>query len=103
MPRPYALVLLTNAELRYDSTVTLDVLLLKVVEKITSSADHFEKTASGMMILLVVLQMFGKIRNSLGKDSYLDFRRTCVVFAETVSLDDSCLFFLEHHDKYTPL
>ncbi len=103
MPRPYALVLLTNAELRYDSTVTLDVLLLKVVEKVTSSADHFEKTTSGMMILLVVLQMFGKIRNSLGKDSYLDFRRTCVVFAETVSLDYSCLFFLEHHDKYTPL
>lgn len=102
MPRPYAWFLLTNTEFCYDSTVTLDVLLLKVVEKVTSSTYHLEESASGMVILLVVLQMFGKIGNSLCEDSYLYFGRTGVVFAETVSLDDSCLFFLEHHDLLHP-
>ena len=100
---PMSALLLTDTELSYDSTVAFDVLLLEIVEKVTSSTYHFEESASGMMILLVVLEMFGKVGNSLCENSDLNFGRTCIILAEAVCLDDSGLFFFEHHDKYTPL
>ena len=102
MTAPPRSALLSDTELSDYSTVTLDVLLLKVVKKITSSSDHFEETASGMMILLMVLEMFGEIGDSFGEDSDLNFGRTGIIFAEAVSLDDSSFFFLEHHGYIHP-
>ena len=50
--------------------------------------NHLKKAASGMMVLLVGLQVLGKVVNSLGENSDLYFGRTCVAFVESVLLDD---------------
>ena len=95
-------ILLTDSELSDYCTVTLDIFLLKVVEKVTSSSDHLEESASGMMILLMVLEMFGEVSDPLCENSDLNFGRTGIIFAETVCLDDSSFFFLEQHGYIHP-
>ena len=95
--------LLTETELLYDSTVSVDVLLLELTEEVTSVTNHLEKTSSGVVILLVDLQMFGKVVDSLGENCDLNLRRTSIVLACFVSCDNRSFFFFLHHSKNTSL
>ena len=85
--------LLSESELCYDCTVALDILLLKVVEQVSSVTYHLKQTASGVVILLVNLDVFGQLVNSLGEDSDLNLRRTRVVVVQAVSFDNRGFFF----------
>ena len=93
--------LLTDSELLDQSTVSVDVLLRKVVKKVTSAANHLEKTSSGVVVIVMVLEMSVEVVDSLCENCDLNLGGTCVVLAELVSFDDCVLFFLEHHNKYT--
>ena len=95
--------LLTDSELLDQNTVSVDVLLSKVVKKVTSAANHLEKTSSGVVVVLVNLKVFVKVVDSLCEDSNLNLGRTCVVLALLVSFDNSCFFFFAHHNKSTSL
>ena len=72
--RPTALSydLLTQAELCNDCTIAVDVLLGEVVEKASALADHHQKAAAGMVVLLVLTQMLGQGVDPGGEDSDLD-------------------------------
>jgi repressor of nif and glnA expression len=87
--------LLTETELIDYSTVSVDVLLLEISEKVTSVTYHLEKTSSGVVVVLVGLEVSGKIVDSSCKDSDLDLRRSCVIFVGSVSLDNGCLFIFQ--------
>ena len=89
--------LLSQTELCNDSTVSFDILLHEIVEEILSLTNHFEKTATAVVVVGVLLQMFGKVRNSLGEDSDLDFRRAGVAFVDSVVNDDLLLYFFLKH------
>ena len=67
-------LLLTETKLCYDSTVTLDVLHLKVSEKITSVTDHLKQATTRMMVIMIGLQMLVKLVDATGKNSYLHLR-----------------------------
>ena len=54
-------------------TIAVNVLLLEVAEKSATMTYHLEKTATRVMILLVNFKMFGKVNDTIGEDSNLDF------------------------------
>ena len=57
---------------------------------------HLQKTTAGVVILLVNLDVFGELVDSLSENSDLNLRRTCVVLVKAVSprLRKSFLLFL---------
>ena len=59
-PPLFLLRLLSQTELFDNGTVTVNILLLKIVEKVSSVTDHLQQTASGVMVVVVVAQMLGE-------------------------------------------
>ena len=87
----------SEAELLYDSAVTLDIVVLKIAEKIAAVADHLVKTAAAVVVLLVDLKVLGEGVDAMCEDRDLNLGRTCVALVCLVSLDDSLLFCLSDH------
>ena len=85
-------LLLSETELLNDSSVSLDVNLLEVVEEVSSVTNHLEETTAAMIVLVVALEMLGEVSYSVGKDSDLNLGRTCVTLVSCV-LFDNCLLF----------
>ena len=87
------LELFADAEFLNDVFVRLGIVALEVVKQTTTSADHHEKTATGGVVLLMGLEMFGQFANPLAQNCDLDLwaagvGRVCAVLA------DNALFFL---------
>jgi len=96
--RPFGLLkLFTKTEFFYDRTIAFDVFLLEVVKKVSSLTNHLVHTATAVVIVVVVFQVFGKFVDSGCENSDLYFGRTCVFFVCLVSNDD-CLFCVFLHD-----
>ena len=91
------LTLPIEAELCNDCTIAVDVLLGEVVEKASALADHHQKAAAGMVVLLVLTQMLGQSVDPGGEDSDLNLGRTGVAGMGCVLLDNGSLFFFAHH------
>jgi hypothetical protein len=87
----------SDTEFCNDCTITFDVGFHKVVKKVSSFTNHFEKAAAGMVIFFVLFKMLGKVSNSFGKNSDLNFGGTGVGFVKSVSNDYFGFFFLSHH------
>ena len=85
-------ILLTNAKFFDSSSVSFDVLGLEVVEEVSSLTYHLKKASSGVMILLVYLEVLGKVVDSLSEDSDLYLGRTSIGLVSSVSFDNSSLF-----------
>ena len=83
--------LAAQAETLDQGAVTLDVDLLQVVEKTTTIADHEQQTATGVVIVLVELQVLGEIGNALGEQCDLDLRGARVTLMGSVLSDDVLL------------
>jgi len=90
--------LLTDAATLDDRTVTLDVVLEKVVEELSSLTDHLLHTSAGVVVLGVLLKVLGELADSLGEDSDLYLGRTGVAFVGSKFLNDVLLVFLCDHD-----
>ena len=88
--------LLSQTKSRYDCTISLDVHLFEIVEKTSSVTDHHKKTATAVMVVVVLLQMLGKRVDSAGEKGYLYLGRACVAFVRSILLDDGKLFFFGH-------
>ena len=85
--------LLTDAELFDYSAVSFNIVLLQISQQVSSVTYHLQKTTAGVVILLVNLDVFGELVDSLSENSDLNLRRTCVVLVKAVSLDYGSLFF----------
>ena len=90
---PFSPEVLTDTQLCDYCAVALDILLLKVVEEVPSVTYHLQKPAAGVMILLVDLDVLGKLVDPLGEDSDLYLGRARVLIVLTVSFDNCCFFF----------
>jgi hypothetical protein len=53
--------------------VFLNIFIFEIVEKTAPLANQFQQPLTGMMILLVDLEMFGEILDSIGQQSNLHF------------------------------
>ena len=65
--------------------------------------NHLQKAATGMMILLVLLQMLGEINDASGQNCNLNLRGTSVTLMNCVLLNDFLLCFLWRHAKIPPI
>jgi len=88
--------LLSQAELADDRAVTLDVVLLQVVQQTSSVTNHLLQTAAAVEILLVSLEVLGQVSDAVGQDSNLYFRGTCVTLVGSILLDDVEFYFFLH-------
>ena len=88
--------LLSQAELADDRAVTLDVVLLQVVQQTSSVTDHLLKAAAAVEVLLVNFQVLGQVSDAVGQNSNLYFGRTCVALVSSILRDDVGFEFLLH-------
>ena len=86
----------TNTELRDKRTVSFNIALIKIGEKISSVTYHFKKTSARMIVLLMDLEVSGKLVYPRGKNGDLHLRGTRVSLVGGVFGDDSLLFSLCH-------
>ena len=89
--------LLTQTQTLDGCTVTLDILLLQIVEQITAATNHLQQTAIRMVILLVILQMGIQVIDATGQNCDLHLRGTGVTLVGSIGSDDFRLFFLTKH------
>jgi hypothetical protein len=85
--------LLADAELLDNVFVALGIVALEVVQQTTSSAHHHEKSATGRVVLLMGLEVFGQFANPLAQNCDLDLWAAGVGRVRAV-LADNALFFL---------
>ena len=87
----------TQTKLCDNRTITLNIRLVEVAEQTTAMADHLQQTATGMMILLVLLEVLRQIVDTCGEDSDLYFRRTRITLVNGILLHDFLFCFLSQH------
>jgi hypothetical protein len=56
---------------------------------------QLEQSPPGMVVFLVRLKMFGEIRDAIGQDRNLDFRRSGVRIMPPILCDQFCFGFFE--------
>ncbi len=88
--------LLSQAELADNRAVTLDVVLLQVVQQTSSVTDHLLQTAAAVEVLFVDFQVLGQVSDAVGQNSNLYFGGTGVALVSSVLRDDVVLKFLLH-------
>ena len=94
---PYVWVLLSDAELFDDRTVAVDILLDEVVEKVSSVTYHFQKTAAGMMVVLVVFEVLGKGVDTVCENGNLYLGRTGITLMRLVFINNLLFDVLLNH------
>ena len=87
-------LLLSETKLLNDSSVSLDVYLLEVVEEVSSVTYHLKETAAAVVVLMVALKVLGEVSYSVSKDSDLYLGRACVLLVDLVLSDNGGLGFL---------
>jgi hypothetical protein len=77
-------LLLSQSETSDKASVSLDICLSQVLEKVSSLTYHLEQASSRMEVLVVLFEMLVKVIDSVSKDSYLNLRGSCVAFLDGI-------------------
>ena len=67
---------------------------LQIVEEFPARGDQVEQAAARVVVFLVGLEVLGQVRDTLGEDRNLDFRRTGIAVILGEFLDQFGFFFL---------
>ena len=89
-------LLLSQSELAYDRTVTLNVRVLEIVEQVSSVTDHLLKTTAAVEVLLVSLEVGGQVVDAAGQNCDLNLGRAGVTLMGLVLLNNGLLFVFQH-------
>ena len=92
--------LLSDVKLLDDRTVTLDVNLCEVAEKVSSVTYHLEKATTAVVVLVVVLEVCVEAVDAVCEKRDLNLGRACVAFVSLVLVND-CLFYVFLHGFFT--
>ena len=95
------MALSSQTELANDGTVTLNIVVLQIVEEVSSVTDHLLKTAAAVEVVLVSLQMLGEGRDSVGQNGDLHLGRSGVSLVGSVLLDNALFFVFQHGFYFT--
>ena len=91
------LKLLTDTATFDDGTVTFDVVLLEIVQELSSLTDHLLHTSAGVVVLRIASKVLGELSDSLRENGNLNFGRAGVAFVNSILFDDVLLGFLCDH------
>ena len=83
--------LLTQAESLDEFTITIDVLVVKILKELTTATYQLGQRTSSTEVLVVLLQVLGEVLNAISEQGYLALNRTGIlgvlaVLAENLSL-----------------
>ena len=95
------IALSSQTELAYDGTVALNIVVLEIVEQVSSVTDHLLKSAAAVEVVLVCLQVLSEGCDSVGQNCDLYLRRSCVSLVGSVLLDNALLFVFQHGFYFT--
>ncbi len=84
-------LLATQAEALDERTVARDISVMQVAQQALATADQRHQTTTGVVVMLVLLEVFGQVKDALGEHRYLDLRRTGVTVNGGVCLHDVLL------------
>ena len=74
------LLLFSQSETSDKASVSVDICLSEVLEKVSSLSYHLQKTSSGVVVFMMLFEVLVEVVDPVSKDSYLYFRGTCVAF-----------------------
>jgi hypothetical protein len=84
-----------------DILISLNIRPSQVVEQSSPLTDELEKASSGVVILLVSLEMFREVIDSIAQNGNLHFRGTRVLIMQLETIDDLLLsLWVENHFCY---
>ena len=92
--------LATQFQLLDDLLIFLQIVPLQVVKQLAPLAGHFNEAVSGVVILAVCPQMFGKMRYSSCKQGNLHLARTGILLVRSIFFYYSFFFYVFGHDGY---
>jgi len=87
--------LAAESELGDERTITLDILLLQILEQTTALADHLQQPSTGVEIVLVLAHVIRKMNYALRQYCYLHLWRTSVALVGAMLFYRN-LFFLQN-------
>lgn len=79
-----------DAELLDQDAVLFDIAVLDVLEKAAALTDKHHKATTSVVILLVLLEVLGKVANTLGKNCDLDLGCAGILFTFAEFFDKLC-------------
>lgn len=85
------LVLSAKTESLDERTVTLDINVLEVTEQATALAYKQEQTATRVVVVLVLFEMFGQVFDALSLQRNLHLRGPGVTWMGCILFDDRLL------------
>src|SRR5579884_1438326 len=92
-----------KAELRNQIGVALLVLATEIVEERPALVDQHQKSATGVIVLRMALEMLGQVVDALREDRDLDLGRTGVALALGMFLDQRLLALGGNRHLFTPI
>src|SRR5690554_6854653 len=95
------LVSATQTQAADQACITAQILALQVVQQLATLVNHADQAATGVVILLVVLEVPLQLVDVCSQQSYLDFRTTGVSsFTRILGNDCSFFFNAQCHDSF---
>ena len=91
-PLPFAL--LTQAESLDQFMITVDVLVVKVLQEFTTTTYHLRQCTCGTEVLVVLLQVLRQVLDAIAEQGYLAFYRTGVLSVLAILAEDLGLLSL---------
>src|SRR5262245_60249722 len=84
----------TQAQLRDQRAIALEVVALQVAEEPPAASDHLQQAHAGMVVLRVGAEVLGQIVDLLGQQRYLHLGRAGVAVGPSVLADQLGLLVL---------
>ena len=86
-------LLLTEVQSLNDSTITLDIYLLQVLQQLTALTDHLQHRTLSAEVVTVVFEVLCKVADTVREQRDLALWRTCIGVRLAV-LTEKLLLFL---------
>ncbi len=80
--------LATNVEFLDQLAVSIDVFPAEITQQALALTHQIQQGPAASMVLLVFVQMLGKILNSISEQGNLSFNRACVPGVAAILLED---------------
>jgi hypothetical protein len=78
----------SQAELGYETPVTLHVFTTQIVEESPTLSNHEQQTTTAVVVVLMVAKMLCQMVDPLREQGHLDFRRACVALMSPELFND---------------
>ena len=91
---PCEVGLLTQTQSLHNSTITIDIVDVEVLQELTTTTYHLRQGTGGTEVLVVLLQVLRQVLDAIAEQGYLAFYRTSVLSVLAILAEDLGLLSL---------